>query len=266
MKKSTKINLTIFGIIIFAIILLFGYFGFIPGLSNILGANKAKDLGIKSTKADWNSAIKKDKISYSVLPASTPDGQSIQRTGKQEINTSWTNAEMTAYMNYLPWKNWPYKNVQFKANSDGSVEISGNLIKERLSGYGAAVNIPSQITNYASKYLPADPAFYIKGKSAMSDNKLTSFDLQAISINKISLPVNMILAMTPKNLIEKANAQTTGNITNDLSNIKGKKGYIIDYINSRFTQIPGFYGKKVYFENGKLVFTGSLYQNISMVK
>src|SRR3990172_2039941 len=116
--------------------------GYIPGLSNLFGANKPRDLGVTYTGQDFNSVREKSKITWETLPAGTSNSASIQFSGSHSVDTAWSSAEMTALLNNRPWNYWPISNVQMKINSDGTAEMSGIINSEKLRGYATAIGTP----------------------------------------------------------------------------------------------------------------------------
>jgi len=62
MKKVLFFLLIIFLLIVFGIIFVLAYLGYIPGLSKLLGAETPRDLGITYTEADKTAARAKSKI------------------------------------------------------------------------------------------------------------------------------------------------------------------------------------------------------------
>ena len=142
MKLIGKIFFFVILLLVISPIFVLGYFGFIPGLSGLFGSDKPRDLKIKYTEADHQSARTKSKIEYGELPANTPPAASLTRTGTRPVNFEMTSAEMTSLMNNRPWKYFPYSDVQVKFNGDGSAEISGRVLKDRVPGYGAFIGLP----------------------------------------------------------------------------------------------------------------------------
>ena len=50
MKKILKLGGLILVIIVFGVVMVLGYLGFVPGLSSVFGSDKARDLGIEFTE------------------------------------------------------------------------------------------------------------------------------------------------------------------------------------------------------------------------
>lgn len=270
MKLLGKILFGLFVIFIvipvLAVVLALGYFGFIPGLSSLMGTNKPRDLGIKYTEEDRKSARGKSQIEYVALPANTPPEESRQYSGSRPIKAEFSSTEITALMNNRPWKYFPYSNVQVKFNADGSGEISGVLIKDKLPGYGAAIGVPKEAVEFAMKFLPSNPVFYVKGKAALADNKVSVFEPQKFEIGRAPLPVNIFLSFIPPQLVKQTYAVVDGGMSGELSKVQNKRALIISYINQRLGTFSGFFAKSAYFAENQLIFDGNLSERAATVQ
>jgi len=252
MKKSAKIGLGILALIILVIILFFALAGYIPGLSALLGTTKPRDLGVKYTEGDKNSAIAKSGATYEVLPTETPDSQSIRFSGSHDVNTSWSSVEITALLNDRPWKYWPIEDVQLRINPDNTVEMSGVVSAEKLKGYGAGIGVPGAVVDRVS-ILPKEAAFYLKGSGSLSGNNVESFDITSAQLGRLSIPTSVLFSY--QKIIDRAYAE---DVVSELSKYSGKKGAIVDFINGRLSWISGFFAKKAGFSGGEVYFEGSL--------
>ena len=160
-------------------------------------------------------------------------------------------------MNNKPGKYFPYKNVQLKFNADGSGEISGTLIKNRIPLYAATFDAPKVAVDLVMKFLPENPVFYLKGQASLKDNRVALFQPQRLEIGRLPVPLGPILSFAPIK-IKKALALDIGEFNKELSKVSNKKTLIIDFINSRLAMIEGFFAQSAYFEENKLVFEGNL--------
>jgi len=266
MRTLARLFLLFVFLLIVIPILGLGFMGFIPGLSSILGTNKARDLGIKYTEADRLSGRAKSQIEYGVLPENTDAVNSLVRTGTRVVKTEFTSQEITALANNRSWKYWPYANVQVKFNADGSAEISGNLIKDRLPGYGVYIGAPKQAVDFAIKFLPDNPSFYLKMKAALIDNKVSLFEPESFQIGRVPLPVSIFLSFADPSLLNPVYADTLSDMKEELAKVSDKRGLIISYINQRLSQMTGFYAKSTSFGDNKLMFDGSLSEKESTVR
>ncbi len=259
-----KLLLTIIIILILVPVISLGMLGFVPGLSSILGTDKPRDLKIRYTQANLQSIRSKSQVQYITLPDNSSPLMTRQFSGKRGVTASFSSEEITATLNNQPWKYWPYQNVQVKFNADGSGEISGILIKNKVPGYASAIGIPAEAIDFAMKYLPSNPVFYVKGKAALANNKVTLFEPEKFEIGRISIPVGIFLASGNFDIISKAYAQNLKDMTDDLTKVQNKKELIVGYINSRLSSAFGnFYAKTAYGGENKLFFEGTLPEKLS---
>lgn len=265
MKLIGRIFFLAILLLIISPILVLGYFGFIPGVSNLFGSNKPRDLKVRYSEENRLAARAKSKIEYGELPADTLDSVSLVRTGSRSVKFEMTSSEATSLMNNRPWKYFPYSNVQVKFNGDGSAEVSGIILKDRMPGYGAFIGLPKEALDFAMKFLPVNPVFYLKMKASLVNNQVAIFEPQAFEIGRIPLPVSAFLSFAPK-IIPEAQAIDIAGMTGKLSKISNKKALIISYINDRISQTKGFYAKSAYFSADKLFFEGNLAEKESTVR
>lgn len=262
MKKLLGI---LFLLIILGAVGVLGYLGMIPGLSSVLGTNKPRDLGVKWTEADRLSVHSKSGLTFESLPENTSSELSIQRTGSHPVSNSFTSTEITATMNDRKWRYWPYKNTQMKFNADGSVEVSGQLIKSRIPAYGSAIGIPKEALEFAMKFLPSDPVYYVKGKAALTENKLSLFEPQSLQIGRMSIPLGVILSFNPDFFNNLVLAAESEDMLSQLSSVSNKRALIIDFIQQRLSKINGFYAKSANFSENKLNFEGTIPDKVMTV-
>lgn len=197
--RLLKVFGTIFGVLILAVILIAGWLGLVPGLSNIMGARTPKDLGVRWTEADFESYKAKTTTTFYDF-ATAPDNP--EKPGKKTVfadpktvqELQLTQEEITAAINNLNWSWLPAENVQVKL-SEGTMEVSGNLkldhVEEFISfigGVGYSENDVSKAADYGRKFVQGG-AFYAKGSASVANNQL-AFDLQKIQIGRLSIPID----------------------------------------------------------------------------
>lgn len=263
MKKVLLFLLILFLLFILGVVFVFGYLGYIPGLSKLLGAETPRDLGVKYTEEDRTAARAKSKVEYTILPETTAITKSYQLIGTRKITASWNSQEMTALMNNRPWKYWPIKDVQLKVNDDGTAEMSGVVIKDKLIGYGQAIGVPEEVITTVVNFLPPTPTFYLKAKTSLEENKVKDFEIQSVYLGKMPLPVDTLMSLLDRKVVSPAYA---ANPVSELSKYQGKREAIINFINDKLASLTGFYAKKAYFDDGKLQFDGNLSEKMATVR
>ena len=228
MKFLKVLAITIGALVIVAVLVL-GYLGFVPGVSNIFGSNKPKDMGVTYTAADYASAHARNGTTRSVLPAGSVP--SITFSGSHQVNTVYTQAEINALLNNRQWTNYPLKDCQLKINPDNTVELSGIIIMNRLKGYEKALNLNDMgtILDYL-KYFPGDPAFYAKGNIEVVNGQIVNTEISEFKVGNLNF---------------------TKQIQDNLPGL----------INNAYSEIaayPGFSITTLKFTNGKVQFVGTL--------
>ena len=240
MKKSkSKVLRNILigvGSFILVVILVLGYLGFMPGVSALFGSSTPKDLGVKYTAQDFASAHAK---MGSLMQESTATAitDSIKYSGSKPVTASFTNEELTATANSGKWKYRPVKDVQVKVSPDGTVEVSGKIIKKNIDKVAQVYGYTTDDIKKGEEiigFVPGNPTFYAKGKATVTNNQV-NLDIQELQIGKIDA----------KNMISEGEAQS-----------------IID---SGISQVPGLNVKSMTFSDGKMNFDGTVPASISRV-
>ena len=168
-----------------------GYYGFVPGLSDLMGANKPRDLGVKYTASDLSSANSKLGVTIKALPPTENGFDSLNRLGQKQVTASFTSAELTALFNdhSQKWKYYPIKDIQIRVGNDGTIEMSGILLVNRFGGLASALEIPEgergQVRPYLS-YVGSNPSIYIKGRLSVVNNVVES-DVAEIQVGRFSV-------------------------------------------------------------------------------
>jgi len=244
MKIFRGILFLLFIFLVIAIVIL-GYLGFIPGLSDLMGSTKPRDLGIKYTQADYDSAGEKNKVKIIVVD-SAPDIQtSMICSGSQAIEASFTQEELTARININSqnWKYFPVKNVQVKINSDGTAESSGLLLIDNIEGFAKATgfkDIDIQKVLSKLKFVRKEIPFYVNIAPTVSEGQAN------IVVNKAELGR---LAM-PQDLAEQ---------------YKQDINYYISRLISSSAS-PGLYVTSMNLDGGQVNFKGRLPESITTAR
>lgn len=224
-KKSHR-KLIVFGIIILIVfvvpIMIVGWFGFVPGLSDLMGANKPKDLGIIYTTADYESYKSKAAASFLDL-SQAPDkpnmpGEKLLFDGPVTTdNLQLTQEEITATVNEIGWVWMPISNAQVKIN-ENTVEVSGNLnlkymneFVDFIGGVGYSKDDVAKAVSLAQKFTNSPP-IYLKAEASVSNDKL-SLKLSGISIGRLNVP---------KGIAESVLSTGTTNAINKTDNLQAE--------------------------------------------
>ncbi len=232
MKVLKVFLITILAIVIVVVGVL-GYFGFMPGISNLFGSNKPKDLGVAFTSADYQSGRAKTGTKFTDLASDAAPEQSVKFSGQKSINATFTQAEATALLNNRLWKYYPLTDCQVRINQNGTVEVSGVLIKSRLEPMAKALGVSDSeigtVTSYV-KYLPGNPAFYVRGQVAVTNGRVSIANLEEFQVGRL----------------------------NFTSQIQDNQNTIINWIQNEMFTLPGVSIKTFKMVNGQVQFEGTL--------
>ena len=176
-----------------------GYLGFIPFVSKLLGTSNPRDLGIKYSRADYDSYMVKSQAKIqmvSELPSAAPG---IIYSGSVEQQQSFTDEEITARINDSTWEYFPFKVMQMKFNTDGSLEFSALLQSGRIQGFISSIgglDYSSAELDKGMEILTSmgvNPAFYAKVTPVAEDNDWT-VSAQSIELGRLPIPLDVVRA------------------------------------------------------------------------
>lgn len=211
-----------------------GYFGFVPGISDLFGSNRPRDLGVRYTQADLRSLRSKTSMRYESLPADTPPEESRIYSGQRAVTASFTDRELAAELNSVPWKYDPLVDAQIRFNADGTAEFSGLMLKGKVPDYVRAMGLtPPEIQLMLDQLniIPGNPPIYARGRFEIKDDRVSVFDVQTLEIGRVEVPESV---------------RREGRST------------FIGLVERRMRTITGFHAKSVTVEGGVLKFDGTL--------
>ena len=171
-----------------------GYFGFVPGVSDVFGSNKPADLGIKYTSADYQTARTGGLAQPVAMPAAIPQQQSLVQ---QETELNLTDEQVTALIDQNGGALSPLKDCQVKFNADGTAECSGVIMLDKLSAYAQSKGISDSGFNSILSGLKVfgvvtnELPFYIKGNGSIV-NGYISFNVTKFKLGRLPLPASVI--------------------------------------------------------------------------
>src|SRR3989344_5686474 len=162
---------------------------------------KPKALGISYTPKDLEQIKQKAAVTFAPLPADTPNTKTIIVSGAHPVDQNFTSAELTAAVDnrHNDYAYFPFRNVQIRINSDGSVEGSGTINYQDAVNYLLTLGVSQKdITEGAAKYkIPnANLPVYLKASGAIINND-SQVSLAAVTIANIPVPENLIKEFQP---------------------------------------------------------------------
>jgi hypothetical protein len=221
-------------IIVLAIILIpilvLGYLGFMPGVSDLMGTNRPRDLGVRYTEADLKSVFAKNGMTIVNLPQDSPVW--VRYEGKRELkNTRFTQEEITARVNNAAdtYKYAGVHDLQVKFNPDGSFESSGradlNMLKFRAEDLATKFHVPAEAKKAlmgavdAVAPLQPEPPFYVKGALSVTNNQI-DFVPESAELGKV--PLDQVPKDAVVRIVEQAINEVPGLNVRSLKVVDGQ--------------------------------------------
>ena len=230
--------------IVVLVILVAGYFGFVPGLSKVFGSNKPVNLGTTYTAADYKSAEAKTGTKFLNNTDSVDYNKSQKTFGPAKaVTVDFTAAEITAALNEKPHPaDFPVRDWQVRYNPDGTAEMSAVVLTDKLASYaeshGVANDTIQQVLDTVKKFgiIEKEIPIYLKGSFSVV-NGVLDFDATSVKIGR--LPVS---------------ADT----------VNSNKSDILYFRNEHKNDIPGFSCTSCSIVNGKLHFVGTFPSTVAV--
>lgn len=239
--KIVKFLLGFIALLIIGSISVAGYFGFVPILSQLMGADKPKDLGVVYSKKEYESFNNKVGNKIIETTENMEPAKSIEYSGKRDVNDNFSQEEISSRLNYGRWKYMPIGNVQTRINSDGTVEFSANVLMDRLPGFvayeGMGKYTMADVTAGLDfiKMIKVNPPVYMKFNASITDNILQG-SIQSLQVGKFNVPLEKL----------------------------GINEVAHSVFKSIISKVPSFYAKSVTFSNGSMHYQGTIPESMKI--
>jgi hypothetical protein len=203
MSKIKIIGVGIIALVLLSVLVL-GYLGFVPIVSDLMGTNKPKDLGVSYSQTDYASGMDKVPGAIVLNPEYLCATCEYTSTGSIAVNTNFTQEEFSAMMNKRNSTVGPLRDAQFKFNADGTVEASGLIVDPRITG-----------------------PVYVKGKIDYASGRSAALELDSAQIGNIQLPPDQaeIAQQIANDIIQKTFAQNPGLSITSITIEEGKVNF-----------------------------------------
>ncbi len=165
----------LFIVLVLGLILIAGYFGFVPILSDMMGSNKPRDLGVSFTSADYASGIAKVPGAQVLNPEYLCLICEYESSGSIPTKTTFTSEEFSAMLNKRNSDTGFVDDIQVKFNPDGTVELSSLINTLGLEGI-PEINGP----------------IYAKGKIKDYSKRGLELDLETAEFGRMGVPEDQL--------------------------------------------------------------------------
>lgn len=223
-KRGCLIALLIFLVIVAALITCVAIF--LPGFF------RPKDLGIKTSKEAYESALAKLNYQKDAAPTSgTGDDYTYTYGDLKEVDTTLNSEELTSFFNYNRPKYYALKDVQIRINPDNTMEFSGAIDTEYFLSnvLGGEYSVEDIEKNFPLiKAIPGSVNVYAQLSGEIVDNKSTGFAFSDIEVMGVGLPSDIYETENAKdeikNLIDGFLESTTEKTGGSYESIKIEDG------------------------------------------
>lgn len=174
-----------FIIIVVLIIGVLGYTGFVPIVSDIMGTNNPRNLGVEIMAEHGDRA--QEKLSQSIVDPGDDPHQQLMDAGGVPVNATLTQEEFAAHLMKLH----PVSEVQIKIEGN-EFEISGRIDRERIPAFARTLGVDdgkstSEILDIVDQYLLVSPVFYAKGSGSI-ENDVPRVDFSKTELGRVPVP------------------------------------------------------------------------------
>lgn len=191
-----------------------------------------KDLGIKTSKAAYESAITKLNYQKDTSPSTGAAEDYTYTYGElKEIKTSLTSEELTSFFNYNRPKYYALKKVQIRINPDNTIDFSGAIdtsyfLNKVLGGKYSEKEIANAFP--LIKAIPGSVNIYAQLSGEIADNKSVDFAFADIEVMGIGLPSDLYATSSAKteisSLLDNFLTKTTEKTKGTYESIKVENG------------------------------------------
>ena len=172
MISNKLIAVVIVIMIIISVIAATGIF-YVPGVSEVLGTNKPRDLGVKADPAKFNALLARENVKLTG-PASGFDLTADIKYGQaRPMDVIVSSEELTSMMQATNNEKGPLKNMQVKLGSNNQMEMSADADLQKF-GY------------------PVKGPVYLKGTFEKSSSGSVNVIVKEGSLGLIPVPADVL--------------------------------------------------------------------------
>ncbi len=188
MKKFLKWFGIALVVLLAAVVLVAGYYGFVPGLSKLMGSSKPRDLGVKHTVEDAYKAsdVMGAPLTREDLQRALKDPDSLKKFDAS-LSNEQVSSSITVAQSDIP--NFPIYLVQIKVGAGGTTEASGMIrvanVRPFLADVGVSAEDSEKVIDRLSLF--SDMPFYVKGNCSVAQNAC-SLQVSQLEIGRFTVP------------------------------------------------------------------------------
>jgi hypothetical protein len=240
---GTLIRVIVFLFILAGILIFIGIkFGILPPLDQMLGFNKARDLGIRYSGIDVMKIHDSIGTKTTIMKSASSPNKDVNDKftsdagiifeGQKQVKYSLNSEELSALAN-SPWKYFPLSELQIKIGGNGIVEAAAMVKINKMISFAQVLGATDEQVKEAMRNMnipERDIPIYVKGTFIVKEGE-AEINPEKISIGIINMPKQMIDKVTPS---------------------------VTESVNSIINGFPGFYIKSLSFNKEKMNFEGTV--------
>jgi hypothetical protein len=146
---------------------------YIPGFSEVLGTNKARDLGVKADPAKFNALLARENVKLHGEPSDFDLTATIRYGPAAPMDATVTSEELTSLMQATNNAKGPLKNMQLRLGSNNQLEMSADADLQKF-GY------------------PVSGPVYLKGTLEKAGSDSVRMSVSEGSLGLIPIPADML--------------------------------------------------------------------------
>lgn len=168
-----------------------GYFlGNVPIISDLLGTNEQRDLGVELSVESSYSGL--DALNH---PVTVEDLREIVANPQSftSAHTTLTEEEVSSLLAIGHIPNFPFRTIQLDFGADGTVRSSGVLDTQTLQALIDDVGISNETIDKIMGYVKTGRYvnYYVKGKCGIINNQL-SLEIDKLEFGRVPFPGDFV--------------------------------------------------------------------------
>ncbi|MBT9130522.1 MAG: hypothetical protein DDT42_01088 [candidate division WS2 bacterium] len=287
MLKILKIGLGIVLVLVLVLVVIgvivAGFLGQIPVLSEYINIFQPVDLGVTSSQAEVNELI--NNAGYKI---SAPEGfnrvnfrnYTFIHEGKKDYKVTVTESELSSILNYFPF--FPFiEGAQVKIHTDGAVEYSSKFILENLeiiNYYDPPVwtelsSVLGEVKRRVPAILHRGFPVYIKARPVYSAEAGIQLNVESLKLGRIPLPINLLVQNSQQNAIAAILSELffSPNIVYTEAQIgqlfnENIRRVVDEFVTNGIRNLPNISIKSFSFKDGKVDFDGSISTQLNIIR
>jgi hypothetical protein len=182
-------------------VVVLGWMGLVPGISDLMGSTSQRNLGVSFTKQNLVSFEQNVPLDFEdsslapVNPLNTSEKQLLTQPVTVQ-GATLSQDEVTAMLDSYHWTWMPVNNTQVRF-TDGTVELSGLLNTDHLNAFeqyianGQSLNPNVKRLIDWSRHFRNNAPIYVKAQIEAT-NDILAFKLEQVQIGRFDIPIDLI--------------------------------------------------------------------------